>query len=306
MQLFFNLRISGTISLTTLSLFFLLIEHSKVHSRVHFEMYIFVNFKKLNEHIENDECFKVLEHLSSCTFQKIETKAPFTIDSENRNINDILAIWKNKDRKFAPNQCVGCDEVFKTRAELKSHVASSHSTRIWLLDSMRLFSSSDIVCSKCRFSFESKFEYDFHLDSKFCEINVALRKHYFGLVQPNITKISMKPWLKFLSQEDLQSAANIETFKSSKNENKKEIKSENDDGDFPCTDCDKVYDAFGKTSWHIKTAHGIPSWLRYRLRIIPGKYEARCPECLFVLDKPLIRDHYDCSKFKALRHRLFI
>ena len=274
-----------------------------MHSWLHLQMLIFVNFQKLNEHIENDECFKVLDHLSSCTFQKIETKTPFTIDSKNRNIKEILTIWKNKNRKLAFNECIGCETIFKTRAEVKSHVVSSHSTRIWLLDSMRLFSTSDIVCSKCRFSFESKFEYDFHLDSKFCEINVALRKHYFGLVQPKITKTTMKPWLKFLSQEELESAANIKTFKKSKNEIKKETKSENEDGSFPCIDCDKVYDTFGKTSCHIKTAHGIPSWLRYRLRIIPGKYEFRCPECFFVLEKSLV-SHKDCSNFKALRHGL--
>ena len=205
---------------------------------------------------------------------------------------------------MASNQCIGCDAIFKTRAELKAHVASSHSSRIWLLDSMRLIGTSDIVCSKCRFSFESKFEYDSHLDSKFCEINVALRKYYFGLLLPKITKTTLKPWLKFLSQEEIQGAGNIAIYKNSKNENKKQIKSENDDDHFPCTDCDKVYETFGRTSCHIKTAHGIPSWLRYRLRIIPGKYEVRCPECLFVLDKP-VTFHKDCSNFKALRHGLF-
>ena len=265
-----------------------------------------MNSKKLSEHLDNDECFKVLEHLSSYTFQKIETKSFFAIDPANRKIQEILAIWKNKDRKIAMNQCVGCDgeTTYASRAELKSHVATSHSTKVWLLDSMRpsLSSQNSIVCSKCRFSFESKFEYDFHIDSKFCEINVALRKHYFGLVPPKISKISMKPHLKFLSKEELEAAGNIKTFKKLKPEDKREAKSDTEDDVFPCTDCDKVYDTFGKTSCHIKTGHGIPSWLRYRLRIIPGKYDVRCPDCDFVQDKKTTV-HYtrDCAYVQDLR-----
>ena len=89
------------------------------------------------------------------------------IPSQQSKISDLIALKNSKTRSSKhPNQCLSCEKSFENRKMLMDHVLKYHSVYSWLAESMRITRYTQMICTKCSFTFDSNEAYENHKDSK--------------------------------------------------------------------------------------------------------------------------------------------
>ena len=125
---------------------------------------------KLEIHLRQDICSEILASIERTLINPppIQFKCLLSpIPSQESKISDLIALNNSKTRSSKhPNQCLSCEKSFENRKMLMDHVLKYHSVYSWLAESMRITRYTQMICTKCSFTFDSNEAFENHKDSK--------------------------------------------------------------------------------------------------------------------------------------------
>ena len=125
---------------------------------------------KLETHCRQDICSEILASVERTLINPppIQFKCLLSpIPSQESKFSDLIALNNSKTRiSKNPNQCLSCEKSFENRKMLMDHVVKCHSVYSWLAESMRITRYTQMICTKCNFTFDSNEAYENHKDSK--------------------------------------------------------------------------------------------------------------------------------------------
>ena len=125
---------------------------------------------KLETHLRQDICSEILASVERTLINPppIQFKCLLSpIPSQESKISDLIALNNSKTRSSKhPNQCLSCQKSFENRKMLMDHVLKCHSVYSWLAESIRITRYTQMICTKCSFTFDSNDAYENHKDSK--------------------------------------------------------------------------------------------------------------------------------------------